>query len=309
MFAWLSRSLATRLYLLLALSGLVALSTAGFAVWALSSYEAEVRETQRAGAAAWRAERVNGRVMEAVSDSRLLYFSEPGQPAQRAAASLRAALDGLEQEMAAWRLLVPASQQAEFAQLSRVVEEFLRFRRDIARAGVEEGPPAANRMGNNETNRANRRALNTLLDRAANAAERDSAAAAEGAIAYAERLSQLLAALVASALALLGVVLVLTVRRSILRPLSAATAGISGMAEGRLEQPVPGARRRDEIGVLAAAAEALRENLRRAEMLERESRAQNAERLQRAEAMAAAMAGFREEVAAAMAGLSQAAQA
>ncbi|WBV44103.1 methyl-accepting chemotaxis protein [Pseudoroseomonas cervicalis] len=309
MFAWLSRSLATRLYLLLALSGLVALSTAGFAVWALSSYQAEVRETQRAGAAAWRAERVNGRVMEAVSDSRLLYFSEPGEPARRAAASLRAALDGLEQEMRAWRQLVPASQQAEFAQLSAVVEEFLRFRREIARAGVEEGPPAANRMGNNEANRTNRRALNAVLDRAATAAERDSAAAAEGAIAYAGWLSELLSVLVASALVLLGVVLVLTVRRSILRPLSAATAGIAGMAEGRLEQAVPGARRRDEIGVLAAAAEALRENLRRAEVLERESRAQNAQRLQRAEALAGAMAGFREEVATAMSGLAQAAQA
>ncbi|MCQ4159847.1 methyl-accepting chemotaxis protein [Roseomonas sp. GC11] len=309
MIGWLSRSLATRIYALLGLSGAVALGMAFLALWALSSYQGEVREAQRAGAAAWRAERVNTRVMEAVADSRLLYFAQPGEDARRAATSLRNGLAGLEQEMAAWRALVPPAELAEFEALSRIVADFVRFRLEIARAGVEEGPPAANRMGNNETNRANRRALNAQLDKAAKAAEHDSNETAASAIAYADRLSTLMLGIALASLALLGAVLVLVVRRSILRPLRETTDSIAAMAAGRLDRAVPGARRADEIGILAAAAENLRESLLQAEALEHDSRTQNAARLKRAEVYAEAVGVFRHEVDTAMAGLGQAAQA
>ncbi|MDJ0386480.1 methyl-accepting chemotaxis protein [Roseomonas sp. E05] len=309
MFRWLSRSLATRLYVLLGLSGLVALSTAAFALWALSSYEAEVRNIHRAGAVAWRAERVNGRVMGAVADSRLLYFAQPGADAAKAAASLHDNLTQLQAEMAAWAALVPANERPGFNELARVVDEFVRFRTEVARAGVEEGPPAANLLGNNEANRTNRKALNALLDKAAKAAEEDSSAAAEGAIAYAGQLSSLLLLLVCVSLAVLGAVLALTVRRTILDPLVGATSGITAMAGGRLDRPVPGVNRADEIGVLAGAAESLRGNLSHAAELEREARAQNEARLQRAETYAAAVGSFRQEVDGAMAELSQAARA
>ncbi|PHK96127.1 methyl-accepting chemotaxis protein [Pseudoroseomonas rhizosphaerae] len=309
MIGWLSRSLATRLYLLLGLSALVALVTACFAMWALSSYQEEVRATQRSGAVAWQVERVNGRVMEAVSDSRLLYFAAPGADAEKAAASLRRALSGLEAEMAAWQSLLRPEERPAFEELARVAGEFVRFRAEIARLGVAEGPAAANMMGNNETNRANRRVLNDMLDRAASSAGAASQRTAQEAIAYADRLSVMLLMLVCTGLALLGGVLVVTVRRSILRPLSATTGGIASMAAGDLDRPVPGAARADEIGVLAGAAENLRENLRHARTLEEQAREAATARLQRAEVYAGAVGTFRQEVDAAMAGLSQAAQA
>ncbi|MFC4169802.1 methyl-accepting chemotaxis protein [Pseudoroseomonas aestuarii] len=309
MIGWLSRSLATRLYVLLGLSALVALVTASFAMWALSSYRVEVQATQRTGAIAWRVERVNGRVMEAVSDSRLLYFAQPGSDAEKAAASLRRALAGLQAEMEAWQALLRPEELPAFHELSRITGEFVRFRTEVARVGVETGPPAANAMGNNEANRANRRALNEMLDRAAKSAEAQSEHAAREAIAYADRLSAMLLALVCTGLAILGATLIVTIRRSILRPLSAATGGIANMAAGDLGQPVPGASRPDEIGVLAGAAESLRENLRHAEGVEQQAREAAEARLRRAEAYATAVSDFRQEVDAAMAGLSQAAGA
>ncbi|MFC7608739.1 hypothetical protein [Teichococcus aestuarii] len=136
-----SRSLATRLYVLLGLSALVALVTASFAMWALSSYRVEVQATQRTGAIAWRVERVNGRVMEAVSDSRLLYFAQPGSDAEKAAASLRRALAGLQAEMEARQALLRPEELPAFHELSRITGEFVRFRTEVARVGVETGPP------------------------------------------------------------------------------------------------------------------------------------------------------------------------
>jgi methyl-accepting chemotaxis protein len=75
------------------------------------------------------------------------------------------------------------------------------------------------------------------------------------------------------------------VGRGITRPLAAATAATSAMAEGDLEVPVPGAGRRDELGLLAGALETFRENGLKARRLEKEAQAERAARERRQAAM------------------------
>jgi methyl-accepting chemotaxis protein len=85
------------------------------------------------------------------------------------------------------------------------------------------------------------------------------------------------------------------VGRGITRPLAAATAATSAMAEGDLEVPVPGAGRRDELGLLAGALETFRENGLKARRLE-EAQAADAARaaVSRAEATDATVRGLSE---------------
>src|SRR3546814_2092662 len=61
-----------------------------------------------------------------------------------------------------WAALVgPDVVKGEAAQkFIALVNDFAKFRRETAKLGIEEGPEAANKQGNNDANRANRQALN-----------------------------------------------------------------------------------------------------------------------------------------------------
>ncbi|SFK39773.1 methyl-accepting chemotaxis protein [Falsiroseomonas stagni] len=58
---------------------------------------------------------------------------------------------------------------------------------------------------------------------------------------------------------------------AVVRPLRALTASLSRIADGRLDQPVPGTDRGDELGGMALAVEALKQNSIRAQQLEAEA--------------------------------------
>ncbi|WP_439550776.1 methyl-accepting chemotaxis protein [Falsiroseomonas sp.] len=68
-------------------------------------------------------------------------------------------------------------------------------------------------------------------------------------------------------LLLAGLMILLTV----IRPLAALTASLARIADGKLDQPVPGTERGDELGGMALAVEALKQNSIRARELEAEA--------------------------------------
>ncbi|MDJ1158634.1 methyl-accepting chemotaxis protein [Chelatococcus sp. SYSU_G07232] len=107
------------------------------------------------------------------------------------------------------------------------------------------------------------------------------------------------------AVALLGVIVALIggcaamFSRRVVEPLAALTQAIERIAEGRYETPVPGAERTDEIGAIAGAIRVFKDNALRMRELEAEERAAAAERVARAEAMAAVVGEVGKVVAAA----------
>ncbi|KAA2212380.1 HAMP domain-containing protein [Pseudoroseomonas oryzae] len=292
MWARLGQSLGMRLYGLMGLLAVTAFGSALVGGWALGQLQALAGEAGRAALAAQLAERVNGHIFAVVMESRGIYQARDSQDARRFAAPLEETLRQLDADLGQWRALVPAEGRAAFAQVEAAAAEFRRFRRETMRIGLEQGPAAADLQGNNEANRANRRALNTALDASATAARNEAAQLSRELEQAGDRLSLLLLLGVAGMVAVMAGAVVLTVRRSILRPLHQMTGGLARMAEGELAVAIPGGERADEVGTLARAGERLRLSLRQAEALEAEQAQQREQQQQRGQKLDALTQGF-----------------
>lgn len=253
-----ARSIALRLNALCAALAATALAAALAGYVSFVIHERQVEEWQRAADAVRLAERANAHVLDVVMESRGIYMAQNRAQVDRFGAGLTRALDRLDTDLAAWAPLVPAAGRTDFAALQQAAGEFKRFRLETLRVGQVEGAPAANVFGNNDTNRANRQALNERLVAAANAASaRADALVAEAQTAGRRLAVGVLVATVALVL-LLSAVTVLLLRRTVLRPMAAVGSAAQAMSQGQLDTPVSGADRPDEIGQTARALEAFR---------------------------------------------------
>jgi HAMP domain-containing protein len=160
-----------------------------------------------------------------------------------------------------WQALVQADDAEQFATFKKRIEQFVDFRKELVRRGVEINAAAGREWGDNDANRAVRTALNKDLEALSKV--------------YAERSKKLaqqtdknhMMAFVLTclgALALIVVVLgVLIIARSIARPLSVITATIKQVADGIEGVEVPHTGRSDEIGALARAIKIFQEAMDR----------------------------------------------
>jgi methyl-accepting chemotaxis protein len=211
-------------------------------------------------------ERLRAGVYAVVMESRGLYFARDRGQAERFAAELRRHLARLEQDWNALRAVLPPAKAAEAAAMQSAFTDFLRLRAELARVGVEEGAAAADRLGNNEANRASRTAFSNALDRLSASVSASISELQE----EAERAAQLLALrlLLFTSLAVLAVTggALWLAHRTVSRPLTELAEALTGMAEGRHEAVRLPRRRAGEVGAIAVAAtvflDKLRENQR-----------------------------------------------
>jgi methyl-accepting chemotaxis protein len=244
-------SLAVKLYSVFAL---FALLTAAITV--LSDYNtrrnAELTETvETASRAALNVERVNSLVYAVVMESRGVYMST-------AAADVKTYGDGLlkfdEQILAVvrdWESIVRNDDAEQFAVFKQRIQQFVDFRKELVRRGLEIGAAAGREWGDNDANRAVRSALNKDLEALSKVyAERGKRIARQGEVN--RELAFFLTCLGGLALLVVGIG-VLIIARSIARPLSIITATIKRVAEGADNVEVPHTDRADEIGALARA--------------------------------------------------------
>ncbi|WGS01511.1 methyl-accepting chemotaxis protein [Bradyrhizobium sp. ISRA443] len=254
-------SLAAKLYSIFAL---IAALTA--AITFLSDHNtrrnAELTEAvDLASRAALNVERVNSLVYAVVMESRGIYMStEP--------ATVKKYGDGLlkfnEQILAVvrnWEALVQADDAEQFATFKKRIEQFVDFRKELVRRGVEIGAAAGREWGDNDANRQVRSALNKDLEALSRVyAERSKRLARQAAV----NRDMALVLTCLGAVALIVVVLgVLIIARSVARPLSQITATIKRVAEGANHVDVPHIGRGDEIGALARAIKVFQEAMQR----------------------------------------------
>ncbi|KWV57884.1 chemotaxis protein [Bradyrhizobium macuxiense] len=250
-------SLTAKLYSIFAL---IAALTA--AITFLSDYNtrrnAELTEAvDLASRAALNVERVNSLVYAVVMESRGIYMSsEP--------ATVKKYGDGLlklnEQILAVvknWEALVQADDAEQFATFKKRIEQFVAFRKELVRRGVEIGAAAGREWGDNDANREVRTALNKDLEALSSVyAERSKRLARQAAVN--REMALVLTCLGAAAL-IVVVLGVLIIARSVARPLSQITATIKRVAEGADHVEVPHVDRGDEIGALARAIKIFQE--------------------------------------------------
>jgi methyl-accepting chemotaxis protein len=150
-----------------------------------------------------------------------------------------------------WESIVRDDDAEQFAVFRKRIEQFVDFRKELVRRGVEIGAAAGREWGDNDANRTVRSALNKDLEALSKVyAERGKRIARQGEVN--RELALFLTCLGGLALVVVGIG-VLIIARSIARPLSVITATIKRVAEGADNVEVPHTGRADEIGALARA--------------------------------------------------------
>ena len=252
LFSFMSRlSLATKLYSIFAL---VALMTAAITV--LSDFNtrrsAELTDLiETASRAALNVERVNSLVYAVVMESRGVYMSSLPADVKKYGEGLFKFNDQILDVAKRWQAIVQADDAEQFAVFKKRIEQFVEFRKELVRRGVEVSPAAGREWGDNDANREVRTALNKDLAALSKVyAERGKRIVAQGEIN--REMAFLLTCIGGLALVVVGIG-VLIIARSVARPLSIITATIKRVADGADNVEVPHTNRADEIGALARA--------------------------------------------------------
>ncbi|TYO62726.1 HAMP domain-containing protein [Bradyrhizobium hipponense] len=294
-------TLAARLY---AIFALFALLTAAIAM--LSDYNSRrgaelAGAIETANAAALNVERVNSLVYAVVMESRGVYMSTDPAVVKKYGEGLLKFNGQILDVVKRWETIVRADDAAQFATFKKRIEQFVDFRKELVRRGIEINAAAGREWGDNDANRSVRSALNKDL-------EALSKVYAERARQIAQQtetnriLSLVLTCLggVALALVVIGIVII---ARSIARPLASITATIKQVADGAESVVVPYSGRADEIGALARAIQVFQDAMGRNRNLASQVTQDSAAREQRARHIEQSVETFREAIGAVMRGL------
>jgi len=244
-------SIATKLYSVFAL---FALLTAAITV--LSDYNSRrnaelIEAIETASRAALNVERINSLVYAIVMESRGVYMSTEPAVVKKYGDGLLKFNEQIRGVVKDWESIVQADDSEQFAVFKKRIEQFVDFRKELVRRGVEIDAAAGREWGDNDANRAVRSALNKDLEALSKVyAERRKQIVRQGDV----NRTLALALTGLGGLALVVVVIgVLIISRSVARPLAVITATIKRVAEGAENVEVPHIDRADEIGALARA--------------------------------------------------------
>jgi methyl-accepting chemotaxis protein len=285
-------SLAAKLYLVFAL---FAVLTA--AITALSDYNTRQNAAltdaiDTAGRAALNVERVNSLVYAVVMESRGIYMSTDVAVVKKYGEGLLKFNDQILTLVKNWESIVKADDAEQFAVFKKRIEQFVDFRKELVRRGVEISPAAGREWGDNDANRTVRSALNQDLAALAKVyVERGKQIAQQGDVN--RQLAFVLTCLGGLALAVAGIG-ALIISRSVAQPLSAITATIERVADGAEHVEIPHIDRADEIGALARAIRIFQEAMDRNRNLNSQVLLESKAREQRARHIETSVEAFRE---------------
>jgi len=287
-------SLAAKLYSVFALFGVLIA-----AITALSDYntrrQLELTEAvETASRAALNVERVNSLVYAVVMESRGVYMSTDPAVVKKYGEGLLKFNERILAVIKNWEAIVQADDAEQFATFKKRIEQFVDFRKELVRRGVEISAAAGREWGDNDANREVRSALNKDLEALSKV--------------YAERSKKLAQqtntnhtmAFVLTCLGVLAMIVVvigvLIISRSVARPLSVITATIKRVAEGDENVEVPHTKRADEIGALARAIKIFQEAMDRNRNLNSQVIEDSRAREERAEHIESSVDAFREAI-------------
>ena len=157
-------SIATKLY---AIFALFALLTA--AITALSDFNtrrgtALTDAIETASLAALNVERVNSLVYAVVMESRGIYMSTEAAAVKKYGDGLLKFNGQILGVVKNWESIIQADDAQQFAVFKKRIEQFIEFRKELVRRGVEIGHAAGREWGDNDANRNVRSALNKDLE-------------------------------------------------------------------------------------------------------------------------------------------------
>jgi CHASE3 domain sensor protein len=157
-------SLAAKLYSIFALFAVLVA-----AITALSDYNtrqnAELTEAvSTASRAALNVERINSLVYAVVMESRGVYMSTDPAVVKKYGDGLLKFNERILEVVRNWEALVQADDAQQFATFKKRIQQFVDFRKELVRRGVEINAAAGREWGDNDANREVRTALNKDLE-------------------------------------------------------------------------------------------------------------------------------------------------
>jgi methyl-accepting chemotaxis protein len=288
-------SIAAKLYIIFTLLAVASLALAGIAVVNARHQAAMTSEYETSLVGTQNVERVNGLIYAVVMESRGVYMSPDIAGAKRSGDLLLKFNDRIAKVVEQWRKSVRGDDAAQFEEFGKRIAQFIKFRNELVRLGVEVGPAKGREWGDNEANRSVRTALNKDLDKLAGIYD------ARTKRIYAELQERLnwtiwtLTALAMTALALAAVG-VLIIWRSVTRPLGEITRVTEAVAGGANDVAIPYGERHDEIGALSRSIGVFQNAMRRNVELGETVRADGEARAVRQERVTAEIARFGAEI-------------
>jgi methyl-accepting chemotaxis protein len=229
-------------------------------LYAMHEYDAQLQTYEQVAERAHLGERLNRYVTAVVMEARGIYAADDAKAAKTFADGLVADLGEIDKVLASWSPLVPDSQKSAFNSLVDRSKEFRGFRLETARLGTTDGPDAAGKQGNNDANRANRKAFQGEIDAVVQADKAELSAIDQQVDAFRDMMFWLLLGITTAGIAS-GVGLGLYIGTAHLsRPIKKVTETIKQVADGNFDVDVPFAGRNDEIGDMAAAVEVFKQN-------------------------------------------------
>jgi methyl-accepting chemotaxis protein len=237
----------TKIFALVAALSFVAVMMAAVGISTLQTYNQAVDDVRLAATRALYGERLNRLVTHVVMEARGIYASKDTTEARKFGDGLLATLKDMDALLKEWEPIVPGDSRALFDAVVKDAAEFRKFRSETVRLGADVSPAAANAQGNNDANRANRKAFQVSIDALTKRGSEEIAAVERRAT---ELYDQRLMLLVSIALA--GTVIALLIgwlvgHRQIAQPLKRVTDAIQRLASGDYNLPQTKAGR-DEIG-------------------------------------------------------------
>jgi methyl-accepting chemotaxis protein len=287
-------SLAARLYSIFAL---FAVLTA--AITALSDYNTRrstelMEAVDTASRAALNVERINSLVYAVVMESRGVYMSTDPAVVKKYGEGLLKFNERILAVVTSWQSLVQADDAQQFATFKKRIEQFVDFRKELVRRGVEISAAAGREWGDNDANREVRSALNKDLEALSKVyAERSKKLAQQTDTNHTMAFVLTCLGVLAMVVVVIGVLIIF---RSVARPLSVITATIKRVAEGDENVEVPHTRRADEIGALARAIQIFKEAMDRNRNLNSQVVEDSKAREERAKHIESSVDAFREAI-------------
>jgi methyl-accepting chemotaxis protein len=300
--------IALKVNLAVAFLALVAVTMVVLGLQALSVYQKEVEGMGAASKRAVLSEQINGLINAVVMDSRGIYMARDAAEVEKFAKTMTISLETLDKRLTAYEAVIDPAVEKDMRDAVAKGREFIRYRIDTMEAGRREGAAAARAMGDNDVNRANRKAFNDVMIKLS-----------QQQVAYVETTIDELDAFATTERNLMLIIAAIgiftsvsfaswMVSRQVTKPLTRVTDTVQTLASGNYEAVVPETGRGDEIGRIANALDVFKAGLLDGRRLAAEQQAEQIakeKRRQQLERMTSEFAGKLGQVSAALAASAQ----
>lgn len=240
---------------------LIAAGAVAIGLMSMLHYNQLAYAMEKASGRAVVGERVNSAVLSVVMDSRGIYMSSTAADVEKYGVPLLKNLDKAGKLMEEWRNLLPPERQSELDAATAKVEEFIKYRSELVRLAREVSLVEARAYGDNDANRANRKALNDMIVELADHNNSEVAEARGAMEAYFKQQRLILIGMLVIGIPFALLLTFWISVKLIVSPIRTMTATMGGLAGGNLDLQVAGVDQANEIGDMARAVEIFRSGL------------------------------------------------